>query len=467
VTTPTPPPEPVPPPTPTTTPTPTPAAPPAQPDTPPPPTTRRNRPKITRETWIVIALIVATAELALVAALGSWTKWLIIHGAIATIALIIFLMKTSRGLFGGRGLGGLLGKRGLGRGNGRGLGGLLGGRGNGRGLGGLLGGRGNGRGLGGLLGGHGNGHGGRGSGLGRMPGLGNMFGKRGHTSGRNPGEPLGGRGSGRGLGALLGGRGGHGPSGHGGGGLGSGSTGGRGHGPSGRGGNLGDLFSRGGSPRSDKHKETNDPDQPGPLARAAKDFKDGWDKAGPKDTKPKDEPEDEEPEDEEPEDEEPEDEEPENGDEEEDKPTNKPADKPADSHGGSKKMVKTHGTPSLQAWGRCLPTVEAALLEKQRELRRVEADLEGITQAVTRLHDQGEQELPASKKLIALLDDIQASMKRLPRLSEAISRIASTANALGPMYRAEHMGDEDRLAGMRGGVPREKRADVGEAQRDT
>jgi len=130
-------------------------------------------------------------------------------------------------------------------------------------------------------------------------------------------------------------------------------------------------------------------------------------------------------------------------------------------------MVKTHGTPSLQAWGRCLPTVEAALLEKQRELRRVEADLENIAQAVVRLHNQGEQELPASPKLVALLADVQASLSKLPRVSDAIGRIASNANALGPLYRTEHTGDEDRLAGMRGGVEREKRSDVGEAQKDT
>ena len=130
-------------------------------------------------------------------------------------------------------------------------------------------------------------------------------------------------------------------------------------------------------------------------------------------------------------------------------------------------MVKTHGTPSLQAWGRCLPSIEQALLEKQRELRRVEADLENIAQAVVRLHTQGEQELPASPKLVALLADVQASLSKLPKISEVIGRIASNANALGPLYRTEHTGDEDRLAGMRGGVEREKRSDVGEAQKDT
>lgn len=130
-------------------------------------------------------------------------------------------------------------------------------------------------------------------------------------------------------------------------------------------------------------------------------------------------------------------------------------------------MIRTHGTPSLQAWGRCLPGIEAALLEKQRDLRRVEADLEIITEAVTRLHDQGEQDLPASPRLVSLLADVQASLNRLPMVSEVIGKIASNANALGPLYRTEHVGDEDRLAGMRGGVEREKRSDVGEAQKDT
>jgi hypothetical protein len=130
-------------------------------------------------------------------------------------------------------------------------------------------------------------------------------------------------------------------------------------------------------------------------------------------------------------------------------------------------MVKTRGTPSLQAWGRCLPTVEAALIEKQSELRRVEADLEMIAHSIALLRAQGEHELPASPQIVALLTDIQASLRRLPKLSEVVSRIANNANALGPLYRATHAGDEDRLAGKRGGVAREKRSDVGEAQKDT
>lgn len=130
-------------------------------------------------------------------------------------------------------------------------------------------------------------------------------------------------------------------------------------------------------------------------------------------------------------------------------------------------MVKTYGSPSLQAWGRCLPTVEAALLETQREIRRTEANLEGITQAVARLQHQGEHELPASNRIVSLLADVHASLARLPKVSETIGQIAGNANALGPLYRTGHAGDEDRLAGMRGGVEREKRADVGEAQKDT
>jgi hypothetical protein len=59
------------------------------------------------------------------------------------------------------------------------------------------------------------------------------------------------------------------------------------------------------------------------------------------------------------------------------------------------------------------------------------------------------------------------SLEKLPKTSEVVGRIAGVANVLGALYRTEHATDEDRLAGMRGGVVREKRADVGEAERDT
>ena len=388
----------------------------------------------------MIALVVTTAELAIVAALGSWTRWLIIHGAIAVIALIVFLAKFGRAR-----------RRATGAGNGRGTGGR------GRGLGGLFGRRGRG------AGGHGRsaGTGGRGR------GLGGILGRRGHGTGANAHAPgsrgrglgglLGRRGHGAGAGSGLSGRG-HGAGGHGRGagtggrGLGSlfGGTGsGRGHGTGtdSRGRGLGSLF-------GGRGHDKDDTDQSELLSRIAQEFKKGWDKGGAEDeddTKNNDAPDEDDASDE---------------DNEEPAGQNK-RNTPANTNGGTRKMVKTQGTPSLQAWGRCLPSIEQALLEKQTELRRVEADLEDITQAVVRLRDQGEQELPASPKLVALLEDVQASLSKLPKISEAIGHVASNANALGPMYRVEHMGDEDRLAGMRGGVEREKRSDVSEAQKDT
>lgn len=412
-----------------------PTAPPApDPTTTPKPTTQRRQLKASRETVIVIALVVATAELALVAALGSWARWLIIHAAIAMIAMIVFLAKFGQNRrramaagagtrAGRRGLAGLLGGHGTSTGAGR------------RGLAGLPG-TGRGHGLTGLLSGRGRGTGGHGGARGRsISGL--LSGGRRHrtgTSGHGAGSGRSGRG--RGLGGLFGGtKGGSGRS-------------GRGNDQHGNGTRWG-LF--GGN---DKHGHTKDDGRLGFLARTSKEFKKGWDKAGLK-AKNEEEPDTT-------------DDNTESNNTTDEEPAGKETpDTPANPQGGSSKMVKTHGTPSLQAWGRCLPSVEAALLEKQRELRRVEADLENIAEAVVRLHNQGEQELPASPRLVALLADVQASLSKLPRVSEAIGRIASNANALGPLYRTEHTGDEDRLAGMRGGVEREKRSDVGEAQKDT
>jgi len=465
----------------TSTPPPTPTAPTSTQPAPPPaqqapttqtetlkPTTQRRRPKINRETAIVIALVVATAELALVAAIGSWARWLIIHAAIAVIALIVFLAKfgrnrrraTGNGTGGGRGRGlaGLLGGHGRGnvRGNGNGTGG-----GRGRGLAGLLGGHGTGagggrgRGLAGLLGGHGrgnvrgNGNGnGNGTGGGRGRGLAGLLGGhgRGNVRGNGNGTGTNWGSRGNGLGGLFGGTGGGHGTGAGGHGTGRG-TGAGGHGTgrgTGRHGGGLDLLGHGG-----------DKDSHGLLASTLGEIKKGWNAAA---TKDKEDPDTES---------EPDDIEPEPDNTEEEPAGQETPDTPATSQGESTKMVKTQGTPSLQAWGRCLPSVEQALLEKQRELRRVEADLENIAEAVSRLHNQGEQELPASPKLVALLADVQASLNRLPLVSEVIGKIASNANALAPLYRTEHTGDEDRLAGMRGGVEREKRSDVGEAQKDT
>jgi hypothetical protein len=416
------------PPTPTPSPPAAPATPPAAPPDPaapsapgqsgtPKPTTQR-RPKINRETVIVIALVVATAELALVAALGTWTRWLIIHGAIAVIFLTVFLAKFGRTRRHRTRMG-----TAIGTGRGRGLGGLLGGRGHGAGSRGT--------------GGHGTGAG-HGIGGGRR-GLGGILGGRGHGAGSR----------GTGLGGLFGGTGG---------GRGAGAGGGRGRGTNGHRGGLGDLI--GGRERGKDHhgrdhgKDKRDPDRPGFFTRTGEELKKGWDAAGPKSK-------------EDPTADEPESDEPESDDDNTQPAGQETPDTPATPQGGSTQMVKTHGTPSLQAWGRCLPSVEAALLEKQRELRRVEADLENIALAVIRLHNQGEQELPASPKIVALLADVQASLGKLPRVSDAIGRIASNANALAPLYRTEHIGDEDRLAGMRGGVQKEKRSDVGEAQKDT
>lgn len=469
---------------------------------------------------IVIALVVTTAELALVAVLGSWQRWLVIHAAIAVIFLVVFLAKfgqrgrarragtTSNGT--GRGLGGLFGGRstgatasghrtgGLGGSRGRGLGRLFGGRG----AGGHGGGGTHGRGMSGRLGGLLRRHGpGRGHGTG-------AHGTGAHGTGRAPGRGVGGLFRGRGNGAGTGGHGngGHGRSGRGSGlggmfgGKGTGHGGGHGGGRSDRGnstrwspfgGGTGhndkDHHGRGKSGNKGKGKDSAVLRQF--FARTADEFKKGWEAGGrkkpkddedlavdpseqlgpPGDRKCIDDPDDRDPRDDIDDIDDPDDlDDPDARDDTRKKATgNATPGTPAATPRGGKTMVKTHGNPSLQAWGRCLPTVEETLLEKQREFKRLEVEMQAVLTAIDTLHNQGEHELPESPRLISALEDIKKSVERLPKVSEALARIAGNATALGPLYRTEFAGDENRLAGERGGVNREKRADVGEAQKDT
>lgn len=464
-----------PPPTETTTPPTPPGTPttttPGTPATEPKPTTQR-RQKIGREAILVIALVVTTGELALVAVLGSWSRWLIIHGAIAVIAMIIMFFRLGnrrRGTSTGNGTGrnrtlpGIFGRN---RGTGTGATGATGTRR--RGISALLGRRGQGTATGsGTRAGTGSSH---------RPHLAGLLGKRGHGNPGTPGNKRGGR-----LGNLFGGTGRNTPGAGGTRRSGSGDHSGTSSTPRRIG--TGRNGYRNGSrvnndPDGHRTKTGRDPHTGNPIKRGWRDFKDGWDEAGPKSKPPKDgDPET-------PEDKPQED--PKGKQEDsKDKPRQDPKDGPQGEEPNAhdpripiepevpiptsrgREQVKTQGAPSLQAWGRCLPTVTAALAEKQQEFRRMEAELGVLAQAVSRLRTQGEDELPASPKLVSLLTDVEASLARLPVISELLGRMAGYAEALPSIYRSEHAGDEDRLDGTRGGRDREKRADVTVAEQDT
>lgn len=409
-------------------------------------------------------LVVTTAELALVAGLGSWTRWLIIHGVIAVLVMLVMLVRLGQARRRGTDTGAETGRR-------RGIAGLLNGRGRGTGSGdggGAGAGR---RGLAGLLGGRSHGTtSGRstGAGISHKRGLAGPLGGRNHGTHTGTGNRPGTKG--RSLGGLLGGRS-HGTT---------PKVAGTRH--AGRGGSNAGLPGRSGS-GSSNHGRHIGTGKAGYRARnPLKDLKEGWDKAGPRPKDPNTDPDKTDPDDgkttpkgkptEErkgPKGKPTEQDEPREDDRDEAPRIPIEPERPiqTETEGDNGKMVKTQGSPSLQAWGRCLPTVAAALLEKQQQFRKLEGELGELVQAVARLRGQGEEELPASPKLVGLLSDVEASLSRLPAVSELLRNVAGYAEALPSIYRSEHAGDEDRLHGVRGGREREKRSDVSAAEQDT
>lgn len=127
--------------------------------------------------------------------------------------------------------------------------------------------------------------------------------------------------------------------------------------------------------------------------------------------------------------------------------------------------IDYHDDQSLQRAGANLAGVAPAI----EDLRRMQAGFEAakarFLAAYRKMQSQWENDLPSSSRLVA---EIQAVGQRVASASTADELGAAMADAetLSVTYRREHETDEDRLSGGRGGVHRERRADVLYAEQD-
>jgi hypothetical protein len=134
-------------------------------------------------------------------------------------------------------------------------------------------------------------------------------------------------------------------------------------------------------------------------------------------------------------------------------------------------MVQARDDASLQGWGRDLSSIGPALGELANVGRASAEQAEAAVAGLGRLAALGSDELPADRGLVAEVQGVHAEASRWQaQMAEAAAGLASLsarADGLPAAYRVAHDTDEGRLAGERGGVEREKRADVGRAEQDT
>lgn len=121
---------------------------------------------------------------------------------------------------------------------------------------------------------------------------------------------------------------------------------------------------------------------------------------------------------------------------------------------------------SLQRFGRNLTPIGTAVGQVASATAAVEAHQNRLRQQLGKIQAQAAAELPASHRLVAEIDDLVARAARATSADEW-RQVEAIADTLPAVYRVEHETDEDRAAGGRGGVEREKRADVATAQQDT
>lgn len=121
---------------------------------------------------------------------------------------------------------------------------------------------------------------------------------------------------------------------------------------------------------------------------------------------------------------------------------------------------------SLQGWGHNLRGAEEAAEEVAAAYAAAEAKADAFRHVFGKTTQQGATDLPADHQLVADMEATHTAMQDA-RESSLWRRIGTELAALPAMYRNRHEVDEARLAGGRGGVTREKRADVGYAQQDT
>ncbi len=127
---------------------------------------------------------------------------------------------------------------------------------------------------------------------------------------------------------------------------------------------------------------------------------------------------------------------------------------------------------SLQAWGRALPAVEAAIRESATHADQEAQATRSAAEALTRIASQAEDgTLPAARPLAAEIAAQAAELRRIAAEREALviqeRRLADRAAGLPGLYRREHETDEDRVNSPRVSHEAEKRADVHRAQQDT
>lgn len=120
---------------------------------------------------------------------------------------------------------------------------------------------------------------------------------------------------------------------------------------------------------------------------------------------------------------------------------------------------------SLQRWGRNLGTIEQAIAEGARLYAEAEAYKAKLASALSAIRNQAENELPASGRVRADVEALEARARTASSADE-LRAVAADAAALPAVYRNEHEVDEARLNGGRGGREREKRADVTIAEQD-
>jgi hypothetical protein len=126
---------------------------------------------------------------------------------------------------------------------------------------------------------------------------------------------------------------------------------------------------------------------------------------------------------------------------------------------------------SLQAWGRSLPTIAPALQEVSKQHTAAAALTAAAADAVTKIANQAQTDLPVSKPLAAEADALAVALRAVAADEEALAQrrnaLIARAEALPGSYAREHETDEDRLRTPRNGRAAEKRADVQSAEQDT
>lgn len=120
---------------------------------------------------------------------------------------------------------------------------------------------------------------------------------------------------------------------------------------------------------------------------------------------------------------------------------------------------------SLQRWGANLKDAEAAAQEVQRKHAEAAAAAEQFRAVFGKIAQQGENELPASNRLMADIDSVLTRAKGATTPGEWGS-IAADCAVLPTRYQQEHETDEDRLHASRKSRQAEKRADITAAEQD-